>query len=221
MRLAHQARAAPRWPFPAEVREPRGGRQRKWPRSCSLCACAPCPVAAFGAVLCPVFISPREGGARIPSGGRALLTSAALVPLTMAGILFEDIFDVKDIDPEGKKFDRGKVCRGGMREEANMPTQVARPPLGTSLRKQLFVCFHNEKLETAFPIVFSVSGVWVALNFGAGKPLCTFLIPVQRYVLYRAPLSHTALYSSKRWMVPYLFCYLRPCSELPACPPNL
>jgi hypothetical protein len=29
-------------------------------------------------------------------------------PLTMAGILFEDIFDVKDIDPEGKKFDRGK-----------------------------------------------------------------------------------------------------------------
>lgn len=26
---------------------------------------------------------------------------------TMAGVLFEDIFDVKDIDPEGKKFDRG------------------------------------------------------------------------------------------------------------------
>ena len=25
----------------------------------------------------------------------------------MSGILFEDIFDVKDIDPEGKKFDRG------------------------------------------------------------------------------------------------------------------
>uniref|UniRef100_F7CRN2 Polymerase (RNA) II subunit H n=1 Tax=Xenopus tropicalis TaxID=8364 RepID=F7CRN2_XENTR len=24
----------------------------------------------------------------------------------MAGILFEDIFDVKDIDPEGRKFDR-------------------------------------------------------------------------------------------------------------------
>ena len=29
----------------------------------------------------------------------------------MAGILFEDIFDVKDIDPEGKKFDRGKRGR--------------------------------------------------------------------------------------------------------------
>lgn len=27
----------------------------------------------------------------------------------MAGVLFEDIFDVKDIDPEGKKFDRGKM----------------------------------------------------------------------------------------------------------------
>lgn len=27
----------------------------------------------------------------------------------MAGILFEDIFDVKDIDPEGKKFDRGEL----------------------------------------------------------------------------------------------------------------
>lgn len=26
---------------------------------------------------------------------------------TMAGVLFEDIFDIKDIDPEGKKFDRG------------------------------------------------------------------------------------------------------------------
>ena len=26
--------------------------------------------------------------------------------LAMAGVLFEDIFDVKDIDPEGKKFDR-------------------------------------------------------------------------------------------------------------------
>ena len=27
--------------------------------------------------------------------------------LKMAGILFEDIFDVKDIDPDGKKFERG------------------------------------------------------------------------------------------------------------------
>lgn len=27
----------------------------------------------------------------------------------MAGILFEDIFDVKDIDPDGKKFDRGTL----------------------------------------------------------------------------------------------------------------
>lgn len=27
----------------------------------------------------------------------------------MAGVLFEDIFNVKDIDPEGKKFDRGML----------------------------------------------------------------------------------------------------------------
>ena len=26
----------------------------------------------------------------------------------MAGVLFEDIFDVKDVDPDGKKFERGK-----------------------------------------------------------------------------------------------------------------
>lgn len=26
----------------------------------------------------------------------------------MAGVLFEDIFNVKDIDPEGRKFDKGK-----------------------------------------------------------------------------------------------------------------
>lgn len=28
--------------------------------------------------------------------------------IEMAGVLFEDIFNVKDIDPEGKKFDRGR-----------------------------------------------------------------------------------------------------------------
>ncbi|MGH0145031.1 UNVERIFIED_CONTAM: hypothetical protein FKN15_033066 [Acipenser sinensis] len=33
----------------------------------------------------------------------------------MAGILFEDIFDVKDIDPDGMKFERGKG-RGCLRE---------------------------------------------------------------------------------------------------------
>lgn len=30
----------------------------------------------------------------------------------MAGVLFEDIFNVKDIDPEGKKFDRGESLFG-------------------------------------------------------------------------------------------------------------
>lgn len=45
--------------------------------------------------------------------------------MSLGGVLFEDIFDIKDIDPEGKKFDRGKFdsskfgsnsvspCRGG------------------------------------------------------------------------------------------------------------
>lgn len=31
-----------------------------------------------------------------------------MVVSKMAGVLFEDIFNVKDIDPEGKKFDRGE-----------------------------------------------------------------------------------------------------------------
>ena len=34
--------------------------------------------------------------------------SIRTVGTAMAGVLFEDIFNVKDIDPEGKKFDRGK-----------------------------------------------------------------------------------------------------------------
>ena len=54
------------------------------------------------------FFSTR-GVARTPSRGCALSPLCySCGPFTMAGILFEDIFDVKDIDPEGKKFDRGK-----------------------------------------------------------------------------------------------------------------
>lgn len=32
----------------------------------------------------------------------------------MASTLFEDIFDVKDIDPDGKKFERGSVVLDAM-----------------------------------------------------------------------------------------------------------
>lgn len=39
---------------------------------------------------------------------RAVQTGVHSVNSNMAGVLFEDIFNVKDIDPEGKKFDRGK-----------------------------------------------------------------------------------------------------------------
>jgi len=34
----------------------------------------------------------------------------------MAGILFDDLFHVKDIDPDGKKFDRGKACTNSLVE---------------------------------------------------------------------------------------------------------
>ena len=35
----------------------------------------------------------------------------------MAGILFEDIFDVKDIDPDGKKFERGRMKYVAIRKQ--------------------------------------------------------------------------------------------------------
>lgn len=37
----------------------------------------------------------------------AFLSSVSVPFVVMAGVLFEDIFDVKDVDPDGKKFDRG------------------------------------------------------------------------------------------------------------------
>lgn len=45
----------------------------------------------------------------------------------MAGVLFEDIFNVKDIDPEGKKFDRGEfVSRFTRRYRRALPGIRAR-----------------------------------------------------------------------------------------------
>ncbi len=37
----------------------------------------------------------------------------------MAGVLFEDIFDVKDMDPEGKKFDRVSRLQGQLQLEGS------------------------------------------------------------------------------------------------------
>lgn len=37
--------------------------------------------------------------------------SLRCIAAKMAGVLFEDIFNVKDIDPEGKKFDRGEFVK--------------------------------------------------------------------------------------------------------------
>lgn len=119
----------------------------------------------------------------------------------MAGILFEDIFDVKDIDPEGKKFDRGKVCRGGMREEAKMPTLPKWSPLLSRYLPQetgfvlFFFFFANEKLQTAFSLIFAVRDAWVALSHGAGIPLGTFLTP---YTVITCSTVHTELYSYKK-----------------------
>lgn len=39
----------------------------------------------------------------------------------MAGVLFEDIFNVKDIDPEGKKFDRGESLLFAIHASQIMP----------------------------------------------------------------------------------------------------
>lgn len=37
---------------------------------------------------------------------REIKSFSFLLKTNMAGVLFEDIFNVKDMDPEGKKFDR-------------------------------------------------------------------------------------------------------------------
>lgn len=63
------------------------------------------------------------------------------VIFNMAGVLFEDIFNVKDIDPEGKKFDRGEStseftfrriralsCRGDAR-----PISIVKSPASREL----------------------------------------------------------------------------------------
>ncbi|XP_047419339.1 DNA-directed RNA polymerases I, II, and III subunit RPABC3 isoform X2 [Sciurus carolinensis] len=66
--------------------------------------CAPV-LPLFSPHIFPVSFSTR-GCSLTQSWLRGLHFFWSCGPLTMAGILFEDIFDVKDIDPEGKKFDR-------------------------------------------------------------------------------------------------------------------
>lgn len=67
--------------------------------------------AAVEAALSPLSctFSPREGVRALLNRGCAVSAPPPCYSrrsVAMAGILFEDIFDVKDIDPEGKKFDR-------------------------------------------------------------------------------------------------------------------
>ena len=46
-------------------------------------------------------------GSKVGVARQTLLIQHMRSRCEMAGILFEDIFDVKDIDPDGKKFERG------------------------------------------------------------------------------------------------------------------
>lgn len=63
---------------------------------------------AFPVELCSCSGSSQRAGVALGSPPPCLNLALGLIfLLAMAGILFEDIFDVKDIDPEGKKFDRG------------------------------------------------------------------------------------------------------------------
>lgn len=101
-------------------------------------------VSALRRLSAPLFLHAR--GCATPSrrGQRAQSLCYSRGPLTMAGILFEDIFDVKDIDPEGKKFDRGKqglegrfrgkgLISSGTRPQAACPPTFAWPfPTGGS-----------------------------------------------------------------------------------------
>lgn len=67
----------------------------------------------------------------------------------MAGVLFEDIFDVKDVDPEGKKFDR--VSRLHCDSESfkmdlilDVNTQLYPMELGDKFRLVLATTLHED-----------------------------------------------------------------------------
>lgn len=85
-------------------------RRRRWPRCCLSVRMRRSIASLLLSRRClfpSSLVFPARGGARTPRRGCALsLRCYSRGPFTMAGILFEDIFDVKDIDPEGKKFDR-------------------------------------------------------------------------------------------------------------------
>lgn len=77
----------------------------------------------------------------------------------MAGVLFEDIFDVKDIDPEGKKFERGKF------QLKNLKAKNGQILLVVLLRLLTFINVSNES-----KLCKSLS-----LNFDSLDPRCLTL----------------------------------------------
>lgn len=82
----------------------------------------------------------------------------------MAGILFEDIFDVKDIDPEGKKFDRGELGPG-------LFLPVPRPPVPPALALPRVASSRSVPLLQGFPSPAAVPST-------PPRALClVFLIP--------------------------------------------
>lgn len=68
----------------------------------------------------------------------------------MAGILFEDIFDVKDIDPDGKKFDRGK-------ELSSTHTRFSH----SDLRDYELKCKKKKSDQSCNPVPFPRHTVWL------------------------------------------------------------
>lgn len=67
----------------------------------------------FAPIIAPARYSVFVGtllGRLVPRSAASGARSSS-INLKMAGVLFEDIFNVKDIDPEGKKFDRGEYDR--------------------------------------------------------------------------------------------------------------
>nr|CAD7409761.1 unnamed protein product [Timema poppensis] len=91
----------------------------------------------------------------------------------MAGVLFEDIFNVKDIDPEGKKFDRETTpgVQENLREGAAAEREVCATPSPPSTN--LTRCRVEERVYTSCEPrrPFGVPGIDTGTRVGQGQTL--------------------------------------------------
>uniref|UniRef100_A0ACB8FBK8 DNA-directed RNA polymerases I, II, and III subunit RPABC3 n=1 Tax=Sphaerodactylus townsendi TaxID=933632 RepID=A0ACB8FBK8_9SAUR len=79
----------------------------------------------------------------------------------MAGILFEDIFDVKDIDPEGKKFDRADSVAEFL--------SICRLVFTTALRVSRLHCESESfKMDLILDVNIQIYPVDLALRYASG-----------------------------------------------------